>query len=175
MPGWTNKDLQQQVREGAFREDLYYRLNVVHIKLPALREIPDDIPVLADRFLRNLSRELGRRPPVLSPEALHRMTAYHLPGNVRQLRNEIERLLAITRRSRIVADDLSISILEGAANKRTSEGGRRTLADAVAELEAGMIRESLERHGSNQSAAARSLGLSRQGLINKMRRYGVER
>ena len=169
----SNKDLEQQIEKGAFREDLYYRLNVVHIELPALREIPEDIAVLAGHFLRGLSREIGRRPPSLSAEALEVITSYHWPGNIRQLRNEIERLLAVTRRARIAVEDISHGIRGGVANKRTPQGGKQTLAEAVAELEAGMIRESLERLDSNQSATARSLGLSRQGLIGKMKRYGL--
>ncbi len=159
---------------GAFREDLYFRLNVVHIQLPALRQIPEDIPLLADHFLRAISQELGRRPPSLSPEARDLIIADDWPGNIRQLRNEVERLLAVTRRPRIEPDDLSIRVREGIRSKRALQGGGQNLAEAVAELERGMIRRSLERYDSNQSATARSLGLSRQGLINKMRRYGIE-
>jgi len=169
----TNKDLERQIEKGAFREDLYYRLNVVHIELPALREIVEDVPVLADYFLRGLSGEIGRRPPALSPQALDAMTSYHWPGNIRQLRNEVQRLLAVTRRSRIAVEDISDKIRRSIEDKRTPESDRQSLSEAVADLETRMIREGLVRHGQNQAQAARSLGLSRQGLINKIKRYGI--
>ena len=158
----TNKDLEQQIQKGAFREDLYYRLNVVRIELPALREIPEDIPVLSDHFLRSLSREIGRRPPALSPEALAVMTSYHWPGNTRQLRNEVQRFLAVTRRSRIAVEDISEKIRGSIPDKRAQGGDRQTLSEAVADLETRIIRETLERHNHNQARAVRSLGLSRQ-------------
>ena len=169
----TNKDLPREIEEGAFREDLYYRLNVVTIKLPALREIREDIPVLADHFLRSLSKEIGRRPPRLAPEALGALTSYRWPGNIRQLRNELQRLLAVTRRSTITAEDIADNIRGSAASDRAKVSSTPTLTQAVSELEARMIAESLRRHDFNQAQAARSLGLSRQGLINKIKRYGI--
>jgi len=153
----TNRDLGG----GDFRADLYYRLKVVHIETPALREIPEDIPLLAGRLLARKCADLGREPKRLAPDAVRRLRAHAWPGNVRELENEMTRLAAAVRRDEIRAEDLSLP--EG-------PGGPGTLKDAVAALERRMIDDALRACGGNKAQAARRLGLSRQGFLNKLRR-----
>jgi len=153
----TNRDLGG----GDFRADLYYRLKVVHIETPALREIPEDIPLLAGRLLARKCADLGREPKRLAPDAVRRLRAHAWPGNVRELENEMTRLAAAVRRDEIRAEDLSLP--EG-------PGGPGTLKDAVAALERQMIDDALRACGGNKAQAARRLGLSRQGFLNKLRR-----
>ena len=133
----TNKDLAAAVKSGNFREDLYYRLNVVQIRMPALREAADDIPLLASALLAEQCRELGRQPPEISPEALACLRQYRWPGNVRELGNEMKRLAVMVRRERIEAADLAevIRATDGSATNR----GEQLLSEAVAELERQMI------------------------------------
>ena len=170
----TNKDLGTEIKKGNFREDLYYRLNVVHIHMPALREIPEDIPLLANYFLAEACREMNKEPCKLSPGALRRLTAAPWPGNARQLQNEIRRAVVLARRKIITEEDLEVGIPNLAAEPPTPQPApARTLQSAVEEVERGMIREVLEAHRHNLQRTAKALGLSRQGLINKMKRYGI--
>ena len=168
----TNKDLEAEIAKGAFREDLYYRIKVVHVHMPPLREIRDDIPLLANHFLREYCRETGREPLEFSREVMKRLASAPWPGNVRQLRNEVMRLAACARQKVIAEDDLP----DGAPAPdlpAAPQGRSLSLKHAVAELEKRMVLEALEATRHNQQQAAKLLGLSRQGLINKMKRYGV--
>lgn len=163
----TNKDLREQIDDGEFREDLYYRLKVIELKTPALREIAEDIPLLAAHFLDRYCREMGRPGKSLSDDAVAALTVYSWPGNVRELENEMKRLAATVRRNQIQARDLSESIVSPAARRQTR------IKDAVVELEQRMIRDALEACQENRAKAARMLGLSRQGLLKKLQRYGM--
>ena len=168
----TNRNLAAAVKAGTFREDLYYRLNVVQVRMPALREIADDIPFLASVFLADFCREFGRAIPELAPEALVCLKQYSWPGNIRQLGNEMKRLAVIVRRDRIGLLDLAESI----RNPTETTGftsDKQTLPDAVTDLENRMIVAALKQCNFNQLQAARQLGLSRQGLLNKIKRYGI--
>ena len=168
----TNKDLPAEIKKGKFREDLYYRLKVVHVELPPLREVAEDVPLLANHFLKRASDAAGRFEMQFHADVLRRMTAYKWPGNVRELENEIQRLVAVTPRRAIVLVDLSPRILNG--NQSEASGGRAgKLPDAVADLERRMIAEALAASGNNQVKAAEELGISRQGLINKIKRYDI--
>jgi Nif-specific regulatory protein len=167
----SNKDLEAEIKKGTFREDLYYRLKVLHIRMPALREIREDIPMLANHFLRECARDSGKQVE-LSPAVLRRMVEADWPGNVRQLQNEIKRLVACARRRVIGEEDLA----EGLPDMRHLEsrpvlGRAASLRKAVEDLERSMIADTLRGTGNNQQKAARQLGLSRQGLINKIKRY----
>lgn len=170
----TNKSLESEIKKGAFREDLYYRLKVIHIPMPPVRQIRQDIPLLANYFLDKYYREMKREPMHLNPVALNILLRYSWPGNVRELENEMKRLVATVRRKSIIEEDLSEAI-------RGNSGGDLSLKpDAalalkatVSELEKRMILEALQRSGHNQQQAAKALGLSRQGLIKKMKRYGI--
>jgi Nif-specific regulatory protein len=167
----TNKDLEAEIRKGAFREDLYYRLKVIHIEMPPLREIRDDIPLLASHFLAECCRDSGKRLE-FSPGILRRMTESDWPGNVRQLQNEIKRIVAVTRRRVLTEEDL-FEGLPRAAPARENPAPSGSLKERVEELERQMIAQALRAVNNNQQRAARALGLSRQGLINKLKRYGL--
>jgi Nif-specific regulatory protein len=170
----SNKDLEAEIRKGNFREDLYYRLKVIHVRMPSLHEIREDIPLLANHFLAECGRESGRKLQ-LSPGVLRRLTAADWPGNVRQLQNEIKRLAACASGSVIDEEDLS----EGMPPSREqapkqAAGCATTLKGAVEGLEREMIAETLRATGNSQQQTAKSLGLSRQGLLNKLKRYGLQ-
>jgi Nif-specific regulatory protein len=172
----TNKDLEAEIKKGAFREDLYYRLKVIQIQTPPLREIPQDIPLLANHFLNKHCQEMSREPKKLAPAALKCLTAYRWPGNVRQLENEMKRLVVSVRRAVIMEEDLS-EVIRSDAQKKMIAGARpgRSLKETVEEIEKKMIQEALEACQHNQWRAANWLSLSRQGLIKKMKRYGLTR
>jgi transcriptional regulator with PAS, ATPase and Fis domain len=170
----TNKDLEAEIAKGTFREDLYYRIKVIHIHMPPLREIREEIPLLANHFLKEYCRELGRGSMEFSPEVMRKLLASAWPGNVRQLRNEVMRLAACARHNIIEEDDL----LEGLPTPGPGQPGARpanleSLKKAVADLERRMISDALQTTRNNQQQAAKTLGLSRQGLINKMKRYSI--
>jgi Nif-specific regulatory protein len=167
----TNKDLAAEIKNGRFRQDLYYRLKVVHIQMPALRDIPEDIPLLTNSLVTSYSREMKKPEVDLSPEVLASLQAYAWPGNVRELENEVKRLVASCSGRTITVADLSESLRGSvvSATKRTS-----SLKATVADLEKRMITEALKDSRHNQRHAANALGLSRQGLIKKMKRYGIK-
>jgi transcriptional regulator with PAS, ATPase and Fis domain len=182
----TNRDLEEAIRKGDFREDLYYRLNVVRLKTPALREIPADIPLLSRHFLKRAAREMAMPEPALSVVVLERLIAYAWPGNVRQLENEMKRLVVVAMAGQVEIDDLSPEVLHGdgagpvlavGAPAAADLGERKvapgSLPDEVEWLERRRIAEMLRACGYNQQKTARLLGLSRQGLINKIKRYGL--
>lgn len=168
----TNTDLERATRSGAFRADLYYRLKVVTIQTPALREIPEDIPLLAKTFLDHYCRQMGRDPKKLSAASEQCLMRYDWPGNVRELENEIKRLVATLRKATVGEDDLADNIRR--SGERGGAASARSLKDAVENLERRMIAEALARCRQNQVQTAKLLGLSRQGLIKKLKRYGIK-
>ena len=177
----TNSDLLKMVARGEFREDLYYRLNVIPVHVPPLRERKDDIPLLVHHFLEKLTRDggsvvpRGTKPPTVSQDAMRRLMAYHWPGNVRQLENAVERALAFTAgRGQIDVDDLSSEVQQAQVPVVSSPV---TLPDEgidldlfVASVERELIERSLERTGGNKGAAARLLNLKRTTLVEKLKR-----
>ncbi|MDU6324100.1 sigma-54 dependent transcriptional regulator [Bradyrhizobium sp.] len=163
----THRDLARQVASGAFREDLYYRLNVIPIELPPLRERTQDILPLADHFLPQCSD--GRPQPQLSDRAIDKLVHAPWPGNVRELRNAIQRACVLTRGALIDADDIDI----GAVPANDEAEPATDLPAAVARLEEGMIRRALAACGGNRTEAARQLNINRQLLYTKMQRYGL--
>ena len=166
----TNKDLQAEIKKGAFREDLYYRLKVVQIRTPSLREIDGDIPLLANHFLAECCAESGRHLE-FSAGLLRRMMAAQWPGNVRQLQNEVKRLAACAADRVIREQDLSEEIAEAAVEPSSVPGRTGSLKDALEDLERRLIADTMRSLDNNQQRAAKALGLSRQGLINKLNRY----
>ncbi len=174
----TNRPLRELVREGRFRKDLYYRLKGFEITIPPLRERREDIPVLAEFFLAKYSQSLGKRILGIARDVLEVLRAYPFPGNVRELENEVRRMVALTPDGsyitrRVLSPELAqIRPLESGRTLLTELEGR-TLKEKVESLERRLVLETLERHRWNQSRAAAALGLSRVGLANKIRRYGL--
>jgi len=164
----TNKNLPAEIAAGRFREDLFYRLNVIPFFVPPLRERREDIPVLARYFMRVFSAEHGRGPKDFSGDALDLMTDYSWPGNVRELRNEIERLVIMVQNPVIQGRDLSLP--NGTVISRTS-----TLHEARALYEKEFILSKLRENDWNISQTARLLGLERSYLYRKMKTYGIEK
>ncbi|MFQ5881843.1 MAG: sigma 54-interacting transcriptional regulator [Candidatus Methylomirabilales bacterium] len=170
----TNQNLEAAIKKGTFREDLCHRLKVIHIHMPPLREIPEDIPLLANYFLTKYCQEIQKDPKRLAPGALRCLESYPWPGNVRQLENEMKRLVVSVRRTVVTEEDLDDAIRTWSGEVGASPGlPVRSLHAAIAELEQRLIREALQACHQNQQQTARALGLSRQGLINKMKRYGI--
>ncbi len=161
----TNRDLESLLKEGKFREDLYYRLNVIRIEIPPLRERRGDIPALAGSFVEKLNRQMGRKVRGIDPDALARLQAYSFPGNVRELENRIERAYILCSSDLITTRDLGEPFSRSARPPKT---GR--LHDQEREL----IERTLSRHGGNRTKAAQELGISRRTLLNKIREAGIE-
>ncbi len=177
----TNKDLEAEVREGAFREDLFFRLNVVPIRSPALRERLDDVPLLAERFFLLAVRENGMRPKPVDPDVYERLKAHRWPGNVRELRNVCERMVIMSG-ERITAADVPESTLTRTAAaaptggpadlSRYGEVPLRELRDLV---ERDYILKKLEEHDWNITQAAQALGVERTNLHKKIKQHGLSR
>ena len=177
----TNRVLEQEVREGRFREDLYYRLAAVTIHVPALRDRPMDIPIIARMLLEKAQKQFGKSVEGLTDEALACMEAYHWPGNVRELQNEIQHLLVMgPENGPLGAELLSRRILRAAPEDEAEDvamlvGLEGPLKERIEQLEARILKETLIRHKWNKSRAAKELGLSRVGLRAKLERYGLEK
>jgi DNA-binding NtrC family response regulator len=185
----TNRDLEQAVEEGRFRQDLYYRLNVVTLPLPPLRERPEDIPLLADYFLDRAAREMGVRNPGLEEPARALLAAHLWPGNVRELSNAMEKCLIFSRGQAITAGDVeehvtgaarpelgpgaSPAALQAWVRASLAEGGKGGLTHLVAQVERMAVAEALSLAKGNRSQAARLLGVSRPTLLGRIAKYGL--
>jgi two-component system nitrogen regulation response regulator NtrX len=171
----TNKDLQAEIRAGQFREDLYFRLNVIPIFVPALRDRHDDVPMLADHFMAAFAREYGRRVKAFEPAAVTAMQQYSWPGNVRELRNVIERLMIMVPGEAISASDLSF--LDPRGLPRLDLHGppdeRLTLHEARDHFERDLILRTLAEQQGNMSRTADVLGVERSNLYRKMKAFGI--
>jgi len=161
----TNRDLKAWVAEGKFREDLYFRLNVIDILLPPLRERQGDLPILCDSFVREFNPQLGRKILGLTPEALDLLARYPWPGNVRELRNTVERMMVLARGDRLGADDVPANILAGAESAQAA-------AHAPLSSEAERIRQALAEAPSKRAAAAQ-LGIPLRTLYRRIKTYGL--
>jgi len=171
----TNADLEQRVSESTFREDLFYRLSVIRIHVPPLRDRREEIPHLSTFFVREASERLGKPDVRLSPETLDLFDAYSWPGNVRQLRNEVQRAVAMISAGGIITPDMLSPIFAGATDAPSPRRARNvTLAVAVERVEREMIDATLQRTSGNVSQTARALGLTRRGLYLKMDRLGID-
>lgn len=174
----TNKDLAEEVRWGSFREDLYYRLKVVVICLPPLRERREDIPLLADHFLHKYGQEFGRGTKRLSPGTLDLLMAYPWPGNVRELENAVERAILFSEGETVMERDLPPELRgEGEEIRLAPLGGSLRLEEVIGrivrEMERKVILKALSQTTGNRTEAARLLGISRRALLYKLRRYGI--
>jgi DNA-binding NtrC family response regulator len=185
----THRDLKKRVAEGTFREDLYYRVAVVPIEVPPLRERLEDLPVLVEHFLTTVARELKRPALVASPMALAKLKEYHFPGNVRELRNLIERAVILARGTQIEAEDFPVEIADGANGGfgGTGSGGVPGSRDSISglplsidmrnyleEIEQKLILRALENSGGVQAEAARKLNVSRSDLAYKLKKYEIQ-
>jgi two-component system nitrogen regulation response regulator NtrX len=164
----TNKNLPQEIAAGRFREDLFYRLNVIPYFVPPLRERREDIPILARYFMRVFAAEHGSAPREFTSNALDMMADYSWPGNVRELRNEVERLVIMVQEAQVHANDLSLP--NGPLTAKSS-----TLHEARAQYERDFILSKLKENEWNISQTARHLGLERSYLYRKMKAYGIEK
>ncbi len=172
----SHRDLERMVGEGTFREDLYYRINVLDLRLPSLRERPEDVPLLARALLERAAGEMHRPVPALSASALERLAAHAWPGNVRELENEMRRMVVLGH-DVVTANDLSPSIVPAVsveAPAPSPEGFRGDLPAAVARFERRAIEAALARHEGNKSRAATELGLSRFALQRKLDKYAED-
>ena len=169
----TNQDLAQMVSEKRFREDLYFRLNVVTLELPPLRDRGDDIVLLTDHFLADFSRKAGRKTPRLTSAARKRLRGHGWPGNVRELRNLIERLVYMTSSDKIEAEELEFIIAPRAISAMDVPDDA-SLTDATSKFQQQFIRTAIDRSGGNVSEAATRLGLHRSNLYRKMRQLGMK-
>jgi transcriptional regulator with GAF, ATPase, and Fis domain len=172
----TNKDLLEEVRAGSFREDLYYRLNVIHLRLPPLRERKEDIPILVEHFLEVLNREAGTAKAV-DAATLECLSQYSWPGNIRELQNEVRRMFALSEET-IRVGDVSETILAGEKrdfplHELHRELSRLTLKDATERLEKEMIRAALVQSRGNKSLVAKMLQVPKTSLYNKINKYGL--
>jgi hydrogenase-4 transcriptional activator len=176
----TNADLEQRVAEGKFREDLFYRLNVIRIHVPPLRDRSEEIPHLSTFFLREALERLGKPDIDLSSQTLEVFSRYWWPGNVRQLKNEIQRAVALSAPGNTIepahlSPEISATRLpagQGAA--RRSQAAPANLASAVEQVERDLIQAALDQTRGNISETARTLGLTRRGLYLKLRRLGLD-
>jgi transcriptional regulator with PAS, ATPase and Fis domain len=165
----TNQPLEEMVAAGRFRRDLFYRLNVVALRIPPLRERKDDIPLLVRHFLdKRAQRGAGRTVTGISPEALHLLQRYDWPGNVRELEHTVDRACTLGRTERIEPDDLTPGILE-TVKTRVAPAGQ-----SMEEMEVDAIRRLLREHGADTARVAEVLGIDRSTLYRKIKRYKID-
>jgi transcriptional regulator with PAS, ATPase and Fis domain len=168
----TNKDIDREVARGAFREDLYYRLKIIPIELPPLRERKEDMLLLLDHFLEAYARSMGRARPRFSPLALELLLAYPWPGNVRELQNEVQRCLVVAGDDPVIREDFLSPKINPAGE--TYSPASHKLSEARAEFEKRFLREALARCGGHRARTAAEVGLTRQGLFKLLRKYGLQ-
>ena len=165
----TNVDLDDAVKRRAFRSDLFYRLNVIRIHVPPLREREDDLSQLAKHFVRQYALKHGRKVKGISAAALDTLAAYDFPGNARELANVLERAVIVSNGRKVDVEDLPASVTSAVRARR-----EREIPRSLAELEAGYIREMLTATQGNKTECARILGISRKNLYEKIARYGLK-
>lgn len=169
----TARDLNEEVAAGRFREDLFYRLNVLPLNIRPLRERPEDIPPLLDHFLVAFSAKMGRPRPEVSPEAAETLLNYSWPGNVRELENLVDRILVLTPKNRIELDDLPQNVKSDVPKIVAASSGSLDLKLRIRELEADLIKEALVLCEGNRSEAARRLNISYPSLLTKIKAYSL--
>jgi two-component system response regulator AtoC len=169
----TARDLENEVGEGRFREDLFYRLNVMRLHVPALRDRKLDIPLLVDHFLEHFRATLGKNIRGVAADALARLTQHRWPGNVRELENVIERAMILADGERITLAELPGNIASGEHEGTGSDGADFSLKRARRSFEAEMIRRALRATDGNRTHAARKLEISHRALLYKIKEYGI--
>ncbi|MGA0334444.1 MAG: sigma-54-dependent transcriptional regulator [Kiritimatiellia bacterium] len=167
----TNRDLKRMVEEGSFREDLYFRLNVVQIRLPPLRERREDIPLLLNHYLKEFASENAKNIEGITPEALEALIRYRWPGNIRELRNVMERMVVLSRGDKLTLRDLPTEVKEEGGPLKSSPTLRG--ATSMQEAEKKMIMQALDDHKGNRTKAAEQLGISRRTLHRKLHEFDL--
>jgi two-component system response regulator PilR (NtrC family) len=176
----THKDLADMVRQNLFRQDLFYRINVIELHVPSLRERPQDIPVLVDHFIRQIAHKWQMEIPTVSPEAMQALQAYAFPGNVRELENILERAITLCEGELIKVDDLHLPEVESAEDVETETSGEYDVGDdlnldpVLVEKEKEVITRALEKTRYNKTAAAKLLGISFRQLRYRIKKLGIE-
>jgi two-component system response regulator HydG len=167
----TNRNLRAMVEAGDFREDLYFRLNVVQITLPPLRERRGDLPLLIDHYFRHFCSENAREIQGITPEAMEALLRHSWPGNIRELRNVLERMVVLTRGEKIGLRDVPGELRDGGSVRKSS--GALSGAVSMQEAEKRMIQQALQDHDGNRTLAAKQLGISRRTLHRKLNDYDL--
>jgi len=170
----THKDLARLVAEGKFREDLYYRINVIELRVPALRERLGDVQELADAILRRLARRMKIEQPSLAPDALALLESYNFPGNVRELENVLERAITLCAEGVVRAGDIQLRSSPAAASPAVNASAAPVLGDHLEEIERAAIVKALEQTRYNKTAAAKVLGMSFRALRYRIKKLGIE-
>jgi two-component system NtrC family response regulator len=170
----TNKNLDEKIKDGTFREDLYYRLNVVSVKIPPLRERKEDILPMIESFIDKYSKENNKVKLDISKEAADVLMKYNYPGNVRELENIIERAVVLTRGNVITLNDLPINIKGFKEEKTLAALGKGTLTEQVEAIEKQLIFDALQESGGNQTKAGKLLGLTERNLRYKLKKYNIK-
>lgn len=172
----THRNLEEQVKQGAFRQDLFHRIFVFPISLPPLRERAEDIPVLAQHFATHIAKQNGWKMVAFSPEAVQMLQAYAWPGNIRELRNIVERVLLFAEEDTISADIVRAALPAGSAGptSKLAASGSGALADRVEQFERQVILEEIKRHNNHITNTARALGLERSHLYKKCQQLGID-
>lgn len=170
----TNRDLEAMIREGTFRQDLFYRLNVVSIRIPPLRDRREDIPPLVDGFVRRFASENNKRIAGISREAMDCLMKYSYPGNVRELENIIQQSVVLTRGETIMQSDLPVRLNESPKSSKPVMSGEETFPEKVEAFEKSLILDALSESGQVQTKAAELLGISERHLRYKLKKYGMK-
>jgi DNA-binding NtrC family response regulator len=169
----TNKNLFNEVKTGNFREDLFYKLNVVNIVTPPIRERKEDIPELVNYFILKYAKEIGKTVIGSDSETMKILTDYNWPGNVREIENVIERAVVLAKKEKLSSNDLPIGLKESDSNKLTISDKKKNLTEILDDLEAQLITRTLTKFNYSQTKAAKSLGIKRTTLRYKMEKYGL--
>jgi len=170
----THKNLAQQVAEGKFREDLFYRVNVIELRVPSLRERAEDVPELTEAILRRLGRRMKISPPVLGRDALSALQSYSFPGNVRELENILERAVTLNTSGVISAEDIQLRPAAGPHAAVSGSSHAAPLGDHLEDVEREAIVKALEQSRHNKTAAAKALGMSFRALRYRIKKLGIE-
>jgi two-component system, NtrC family, response regulator PilR len=170
----THKNLAQLVAEGKFREDLYYRVNVIELRVPSLRERPEDVPELAEAVLRRLGRRMKITPPMLAKDALAALETYAFPGNVRELENILERAITLSTSGEVRASDIQLRPTPGNAPVGAGSANPGALGNHLEDVERNAIMKALEQTRFNKTAAAKVLGMSFRALRYRIKKLGIE-
>jgi DNA-binding NtrC family response regulator len=171
----THRKLEEQVRQGSFRQDLFHRIFVFPVSLPPLRERPEDIPALVEHFAAQIAKQNGWKETTFDPEAVAALQKHLWPGNIRELRNVVERLLLFAEDNRVTAATVQAALpMQSSSEPGVAVPGTGTLAERVEQIERQMILDEIKRHNQNITNTAKALGLERSHLYKKCQQLGID-